>query len=141
MSGSFNPHNNPVRWCLLPLFHIRGNQGLERLGRFPEAEPGLAVDSRVFQTPKPRLLTCIAILPKPTVMPAALASASKACRGVAWIEPGQIHSLSPLQFSLLTGTGSVRHGPGGVGRVCPPSVSCSRASWDACVLFSSGTGH
>lgn len=97
MSGSFNPHNSPVRWYLLSLPHIRGNQDLAKLSWFPKEEPGLTIYSGVFQTPKPKLLPCIAILPKPTVIPVALASASKACHGGG--VDGELARANPLPFS------------------------------------------
>lgn len=88
---------------------------------------------------KAQALTYIANLPKLTVIPAALPlplRPSVAQRGMdhpqkgTW--PEQIHSLSPVHISLLTGTESVRCGPEGEGSSAhPQSPAAERAGTHA----------
>lgn len=73
---------------------------------------------------KAQALTYIANLPKLTVIPATLPLPSVAPHGMDHPQKGswtkQIHSFSLFHISLLTGTESVRCGPGGEGRSAHP---------------------
>lgn len=55
--------------------------------------------------------------------------------------PARSYSLSPFLFSCLTGTGSVRCGPGGVEGSAPPSPTAEGAGTHVQTPHPRGTGH